>query len=54
MVAITMAGYIDAKSGRALTFALFVNDAGPASGIGDTLEVFDDEAQIAGIIYDLN
>jgi len=54
MVAITMAGYIDAKSGRALTFALFVNDAGPLTDIADTLEVFEDEAQIAGIIYDLN
>lgn len=54
MVAITMAGYIDAKSGRALTFALFVNDAGPLTGIADTLQVFEDEAQIAGIIYDLN
>ena len=54
IVAITMAGYIEARSGRALTFAVFVNDAGPLSGIGDSIEVFEDEAQIAGIVYRLN
>ena len=54
IAAISMAGYIDAKSGRTLAFALFVNDAGPLTAIEDTLEVFEDEAQIAGIIYDKN
>src|SRR5579863_5282202 len=46
MVAMTMAGYLDAKSGRRLTFALFVNHAGPLTALTDTLEVYDDEAQI--------
>ena len=54
IVAISMAGYIEAQSGRALTFAVFVNDAGTAAGVGDALEVFEDEAQIAGIVYRLN
>lgn len=54
VVAISMAGYIEAKSGRALTSAVFVNDAGPLTGIGDSIEVFEDEAQIAGIVYRLN
>ncbi|WP_175425763.1 D-alanyl-D-alanine carboxypeptidase [Trinickia violacea] len=47
-----MAGYIDAKSGRRLTFALFVNHAGPLTAFTDTLDVYDDEAQILGIVYD--
>ena len=54
MVALTLAGYIDAKSGRPLTFALFVNNAGPLTSLEDTLQVFEDEARIAGIIYELN
>ena len=54
MAAISMAGYIDAKSGRALTFALFVNDAGPITDISDTLQVFEDQARIAGIVYEMN
>ena len=54
IVAISMAGYIEARSGRALTFAVFVNDAGLLTGIGDSIEVFEDEAQIAGIVYRLN
>lgn len=29
IVAMNMAGYIDAKSGRRLAYALFVNSAGP-------------------------
>ncbi len=51
MVAMNMAGYIDAKSGRRLAYALFVNDAGPLTALSDTLEVFDDEAMILGDIY---
>ncbi|MEM5439955.1 D-alanyl-D-alanine carboxypeptidase/D-alanyl-D-alanine-endopeptidase [Paraburkholderia diazotrophica] len=51
MVAMNMAGYIDAKSGRRLAYALFVNNAGPLTALSDTLEVFDDEAMILGDIY---
>ncbi|WP_158936911.1 D-alanyl-D-alanine carboxypeptidase/D-alanyl-D-alanine-endopeptidase [Burkholderia sp. S171] len=51
MVAMNMAGYIDAKSGRRLAYALFVNNAGPITALTDTLEVFDDEATILGILY---
>jgi D-alanyl-D-alanine carboxypeptidase/D-alanyl-D-alanine-endopeptidase (penicillin-binding protein 4) len=51
MVAMNMAGYIDAKSGRRLAYALFVNNAGPVSALTDTLEVFNDEADILGIVY---
>jgi hypothetical protein len=41
IAAISMAGHIDAKSGRPLSLALFVNDAGPLTDIGDTLLVFE-------------
>ena len=51
MVAMNMAGYIDARSGRKLCFALFVNNAGPLAAFSDTLDVFNDEAQILGIVY---
>lgn len=51
MVAMNMAGYIDARSGRRLCFALFVNNAGPLAAFSDTLDVFDDEARILGIVY---
>ncbi|MDR6450241.1 D-alanyl-D-alanine carboxypeptidase/D-alanyl-D-alanine-endopeptidase (penicillin-binding protein 4) [Paraburkholderia terricola] len=51
MIAMNMAGYIDAKSGRRLAYALFVNNAGPVAALTDTLEVFDDEARILGIVY---
>ena len=54
IVAISMAGYIEARIGRAQTFAVFVNDAGPLTGLGDSIEVFEDEAEIAGIVYRLN
>ncbi|PZR56942.1 MAG: peptidase S13 [Candidatus Eremiobacter antarcticus] len=47
-----LAGYIDAKSGRHLAFALYVNDAGPLKNIADVAEVFDDEAQITNVIYE--
>jgi D-alanyl-D-alanine carboxypeptidase/D-alanyl-D-alanine-endopeptidase (penicillin-binding protein 4) len=46
-----MAGYMDAKSGRRLAYALFVNHAGPVQALTDTLEVFDDEATILGIVW---
>jgi D-alanyl-D-alanine carboxypeptidase/D-alanyl-D-alanine-endopeptidase (penicillin-binding protein 4) len=51
MVAINMAGYIDSKSGRQLVYALFVNHAGPITALTDSLEVFNDEATILGILY---
>jgi D-alanyl-D-alanine carboxypeptidase len=51
MVAMNMAGYIDSKSGRRLAYALFVNNAGPIAALTDTLEVFNDEATILGILY---
>ncbi|MDR3097886.1 MAG: D-alanyl-D-alanine carboxypeptidase [Paraburkholderia sp.] len=51
MITMNMAGYIDAKSGRRLAYALFVNNAGPITALTDTLDVFDDEAQILGIVY---
>jgi D-alanyl-D-alanine carboxypeptidase/D-alanyl-D-alanine-endopeptidase (penicillin-binding protein 4) len=46
-----LAGYIDAKSGRKLAFALFVNDGGQIKAIADVSEVFDDEAAITNAIY---
>lgn len=51
MVAMTLAGYIDACSGRVLAFAVFVNDAGSLTTLDDTLQVFDDEAQVSGMIH---
>lgn len=51
MVVMSMAGYVDAKSGRSLTVALFVNNAGPLTAFTDAIEVFDDKAQILGIVY---
>jgi D-alanyl-D-alanine carboxypeptidase/D-alanyl-D-alanine-endopeptidase (penicillin-binding protein 4) len=51
MIAMNMAGYMDAKSGRRLSYAVFVNNAGPVTALTDTLDVFDDEATILGIVY---
>jgi D-alanyl-D-alanine carboxypeptidase/D-alanyl-D-alanine-endopeptidase (penicillin-binding protein 4) len=48
-----LAGYIDARSGRRLAYALFVNDAGPITAIGDVTEVFEDQATISNVIYEL-
>jgi D-alanyl-D-alanine carboxypeptidase/D-alanyl-D-alanine-endopeptidase (penicillin-binding protein 4) len=50
----TLAGYIDAKSGRKLAFALFVNNAGPVKQLEDVAEVFADEATITNVIYGSN
>lgn len=47
-----LAGYIDAKSGRQLAFALFVNDVGPIQSITDVGAVFEDEAKITSAIYE--
>ncbi len=49
-----LAGYIGAQSGRRLTYALFVNDAGQIAGISDVLDVIEDEAQISTIIQQSN
>jgi len=48
------AGYIDAKSGRRLVYALYVNDIGELESIAEAIEVFNDEGEISAIIYDLN
>lgn len=47
-----LAGYIEAKRGRQLAFALFVNDAGPIERISDVADVFEDEAVITNAIYE--
>jgi PBP4 family serine-type D-alanyl-D-alanine carboxypeptidase len=47
-----LAGYIDAKSGRQLAFALFLNDVGPIQSIEDVATVFEDEAKITSAIYE--
>lgn len=49
-----LAGYIDARSGKRLAFALYVNNAGPIRSIEDVTGVFDDEAAIANAIYERN
>jgi PBP4 family serine-type D-alanyl-D-alanine carboxypeptidase len=46
-----LAGYIDAKSGRKLAFALYVNNAGPIKSLDDVGAVFTDEARITNAIY---
>lgn len=52
LVAQNLAGYIDARDGRRLAFALFVNDAGPIENIADITAVFDDQAAIVNVIYE--
>ncbi|HEY7061779.1 MAG TPA: D-alanyl-D-alanine carboxypeptidase/D-alanyl-D-alanine-endopeptidase [Chloroflexota bacterium] len=47
-----LAGYIEARSGRRLAFAVYVNDAGPIQRIDDVAEVFEDEATITNAIYE--
>jgi D-alanyl-D-alanine carboxypeptidase len=49
-----LAGYIDAKSGKRLAFALFVNNAGPLKDLADVSTVFEDEAEITNASYELN
>lgn len=48
-----LAGYIDARSGRQLAFALLLNDAGAIESIEDVLDVLQDEAMITNAIYEL-
>jgi len=45
------AGYIDAKSGRRLAYALFVNNVSPVDGLDDVRSVFQDEGRISAIIW---
>jgi D-alanyl-D-alanine carboxypeptidase/D-alanyl-D-alanine-endopeptidase (penicillin-binding protein 4) len=47
-----LAGYIEARSGRRLAFALFVNEAGRIERIEDVSEVLEDEAAITSAIRD--
>jgi D-alanyl-D-alanine carboxypeptidase/D-alanyl-D-alanine-endopeptidase (penicillin-binding protein 4) len=49
-----LAGYIHARSGRWLAYALYVNDAGAIEGIPDVRTVIDDEAAISTIIRQSN
>jgi len=47
-----LAGYIDAKSGRRLAFALMVNNV-PIADVPDILNVFNDQGTIAANIWKL-
>jgi D-alanyl-D-alanine carboxypeptidase len=46
-----LAGYIHTKSGRRLTYTLFVNDVPSISGIEQLLQVFQDQGTISAIIW---
>jgi D-alanyl-D-alanine carboxypeptidase/D-alanyl-D-alanine-endopeptidase (penicillin-binding protein 4) len=46
-----LAGYIDARSGRRLAFAVYVNNYGRITSIDDVTTVFDDEAAITNALY---
>lgn len=45
------AGYIDAKSGRRLAYAVFVNDVSPVHGVDDVMGAFQDQGTISTIIW---
>jgi D-alanyl-D-alanine carboxypeptidase len=52
-----LAGYIDARSGRKLAYALYVNNAGDAGvppDLSPVLSVIEDEAEISTIIQRSN
>jgi PBP4 family serine-type D-alanyl-D-alanine carboxypeptidase len=49
-----LAGYIHARSGRRLAYALYVNDAGAISDIADVIDVIQDEGAISTLIQQLN
>ena len=51
VIAETLIGYIDAKSGRELAFALYVNNL-KLPEIDDLFTVFDHESRIAGLLYE--
>ena len=46
-----LAGYITAKSGRRLVFALAVNDVGTFTGIEPVLQILEDQGTIAAILW---
>lgn len=46
-----LAGYITAKSGRRLAFALIANDIGPIQAVEEVLPVFQDEGKVAAMIW---
>jgi D-alanyl-D-alanine carboxypeptidase len=47
-----LAGYVEAKSGRRLAFAVYVNHYGPIASLDDLTAVFADEARIANALYE--
>ena len=49
-----MAGYLHARSGRDLAFAVYVNDAGEIADIVDVIGVIQDEGAISTVIQQLN
>lgn len=49
-----LAGYIDAKSGKQLAYALYVNNVSTLKSIADVTDVFEDKAEISNIIYESN
>jgi hypothetical protein len=46
----TLAGCVQARAGRHLVYALFVNDAEEAGDIADVIRVIEDEGEISTII----
>jgi len=46
-----LGGYITAKSGRRLAFALAVNDVGPLTSLDAVLQTFQDQGTIAAILW---
>ena len=49
-----LAGYLHARSGRDLAFAVYVNDAGEIADIADVIGVIQDEGAISTVIQQLN
>jgi PBP4 family serine-type D-alanyl-D-alanine carboxypeptidase len=54
LIAQNLAGYINARSGRRLAFALFANNVGAIESIADVEHVMRDQAAITNAIYELN
>ena len=48
------AGYIDAKSGKRLMYALYVNNVKATNPIEDVVRIFQDEGTISAIIWEEN
>ncbi|WP_308466013.1 D-alanyl-D-alanine carboxypeptidase/D-alanyl-D-alanine endopeptidase [Rathayibacter soli] len=51
LVAQNLAGYIDAKSGHRIAFAIILNDYGKLESLDDVLHVLADEAAITNVLY---